>query len=381
MSEFRKKPSNLPETKVGEEGSAKRNILRRGGGGGGGGGGSGAATRLQDDGSLAAEYDSAALDERDPNYDSEEDGGVFTPPMAHIRPYAERRVGLSKMTLTAYKTKVTPIIKEYLSSGDIDDTIANLVGIDAPEYNYEAVKRAVNMSFDASDRERERVSRLLSAGYPEIFSSNMIGKGFERLFELIDEIEKDVPSAREMLSIFLARAVVDEILPPSFLKDAVVCNLGGEIIEHAKRMLSRDHGGARLERVWGPGDGRPVEDMKVATDHLLAEYLVSGDMDEAVRCIKELNAPLFYHEVVKRGVVLVVDKNKEAQDKISALYAYLVERDLLTVGQAVKGFTRLHDLLSDLILDAPASGAVLAYMTNESIVAGVLPGDFSVNDP
>jgi hypothetical protein len=38
----------------------------------------------------------------------------------------------------------------------------------------------------------------------------MIGKGFERLFELADELEKDVPSARDNISTFLARCVVDE---------------------------------------------------------------------------------------------------------------------------------------------------------------------------
>jgi hypothetical protein len=106
-----------------------------------------------------------------------------------------------------------------------------------------------------------------------------------------------------MLSKYLTRAVIDEILPPSFLSDAVICNLGkmqidddpninllflillfivlhifstyfylhigGEIVDHAKRMLSHNHSGALLEHVWGPGDGRPVEDLKVAVDQLL----------------------------------------------------------------------------------------------------------------
>ena len=110
-----------------------------------------------------------------------------------------------------------------------------------------------------------------------------MGKGFERLFEIVDEIEKDVPTARDMVAKFISRAVVDEVLPPSFLSDAVVCNLGGEIVEHAKRMLSRDHGGGLLDRSWGPGDGRPVADMKVALDQCLQEYLLSGDLPEAAR--------------------------------------------------------------------------------------------------
>ena len=85
------------------------------------------------------------------------------------------------------------------------------------------------MSLDKADRERELVSKLISVCYPDILSSNMIGKGFERLFELVDEIEKDVPNARDMISSFIARCVVDEVLPPSFLVDPIICNLGGEV--------------------------------------------------------------------------------------------------------------------------------------------------------
>jgi len=58
----------LPETKVGEEGSAKRNILRRRNPTGSGRKGK-TANNAIDDGST--DPASAALDENDPNYDSE----------------------------------------------------------------------------------------------------------------------------------------------------------------------------------------------------------------------------------------------------------------------------------------------------------------------
>lgn len=57
---------------------------------------------------------------------------------------------------------------------------------------------------------RELVSQLFSVSYPDILSASMIGKGFERLFELADELEKDVPTARDNIATFLARCVVDE---------------------------------------------------------------------------------------------------------------------------------------------------------------------------
>jgi programmed cell death protein 4 len=102
----------------------------------------------------------------------------------------------------------------------------------------------------------------------------------------MDSYILDVPSAHTYVISFLARAVVDEVLPPSFLSDPLVRSIGGAVIEDAMRLLSREHYGVRLERVWGPGDGRPVADLKVAMDQLLKEFLLSNELDEAKACVK-----------------------------------------------------------------------------------------------
>jgi len=334
-----------------------------------------------DDGSLNPI--TGAVDERDPNYDSEDDGGrgfdlalsALRP--RHVRSLSDAGVGGSSMTLTQYKKAIAPIVEEFIAAGEANDTLQALELVSAPEYTYEFVKKCINASLDANDRERERVSRLLSVGYPDSFSSNTVGKAFERLFEQSDEVEKDCPKAREMISIFLARAVVDEVLPPSFLTDAVVCNLGGEIVTHTKLLLSKGPSGVPLERVWGPGDGRPVEEMKLSIDQLLKEYLSSSDLEEACRCIKELNAPEFFHEVVKRAVTSVLDKGEEAQQQISNLLIALIEADMLTTQQAAKGFRRLQDRLDDLVLDIPDAGATLAKFCAWALEEAILPPDFS----
>jgi hypothetical protein len=149
-----------------------------------------------------------ALDSNDPNYDSEDDnfdgfetaardiahkfqaGALLsTTPLPNpvsqklTRLPSDNSVGKSQMTLQAYKGIISPIIKEYLVNGDIEDTINSVECIGSPAYSFEFVKRCISISFDAHDRERERVSKLINAGYPETFSSNAIGKAFERLFE------------------------------------------------------------------------------------------------------------------------------------------------------------------------------------------------------
>ena len=40
----------------------------------------------------------------------------------------------------------------------------------------------------------------------------------------------------------------------------------GKVIAQAVRLLSREHCTARLDKIWGPGDGRPVPKLKVILD-------------------------------------------------------------------------------------------------------------------
>ena len=158
-------PPRVPPTKTGEEGTAKRNILRRnskdkiqvtavGVGGGGGHNSKNAPGAAIDDGSMY--NDPYACDPGDPNYEdpAEADAG---PDFNTIYQFSDNRtgVGSSLMTLTAYKRSVQPIVKEYFVNGDVSNLLEEVAELGAPEYGYELVKRSINMSLDQGDRERE----------------------------------------------------------------------------------------------------------------------------------------------------------------------------------------------------------------------------------
>lgn len=114
------KKSVIPETVTGGEGSAKRNIIRRGGPGRARK--EGASGGNVDDGSLYE--DPYALDEEDPNFDSEEETGKEKIPRSVIR--QRDRIGDARITLTQYKKAVVPIINEFFSSGDFNDLACSL---------------------------------------------------------------------------------------------------------------------------------------------------------------------------------------------------------------------------------------------------------------
>ncbi|CAB9502480.1 Programmed cell death protein 4 [Seminavis robusta] len=174
-----------------------------------------------------------------------------------------------------------------------------------------------------------------------------------------------------MVASFLARAVVDEVLPPAFLSDQNNSRPGDPVIEKAVTLLSREHCNARLEKVWGPGDGRPVAELKQEMDQLLQEYLMSRELDEAARCVKELGATHFHHELVKRGVKIAMELDGNAaqnaaaphdlsnMDAMAALFAFLVRNAIVSEYQVTKGVARLHSLLDDLSLDVPAAPKLL----------------------
>lgn len=135
----------VPESVV-VPGTAKRNILRKG---------ApikerkaGAATNLCDDGTTYR--DAAALDQADPNYDSEEE--TDREYQRNTRSPRSLTVATAKMTLSQFKTRVDPVIKEFFVSGDVLEVLRGVGELGCPSYGFEFVKRAVNMSLDAHDR-------------------------------------------------------------------------------------------------------------------------------------------------------------------------------------------------------------------------------------
>merc|ERR1711860_435655 len=71
----------------------------------------------------------------------------------------------------------------------------------------------------------------------------------------------------------------------------------------------------------GVGGGlRPVKYLIKQIILLLTEYPCSGDIEEASRCLRELEVPHFHHELVYEAVVMVIEsmheKTEEAMCKL-----------------------------------------------------------------
>jgi programmed cell death protein 4 len=282
----------------------------------------------------------------------------------------------SSMNMSEFKTAVTKRIQELFVSEDVADFVASISDLKAPALNFEVVRRLMTVAIERNSRECELASRALARlSEEEILSVDDVAKGFERVFELADDLELDTPQAKDYVARFLARAVADECLPPSFLTDKYIETLGGVIVQRAKSLLSISHAAARLSRVWGAtalvqsddDDEGYVNVLKAEIKLLLTEYLSSGDIDEAVVCVKRLDAPHYHHELVKRAVVLALDGKQRQRAMMSTLIYELYTRGVLSSVQVALGFRRLAEEVADLELDTPGAAKVLQIFFDQAV--------------
>ncbi|KAJ8430704.1 hypothetical protein Cgig2_000269 [Carnegiea gigantea] len=253
-----------------------------------------------------------------------------------------------------YKEEVVTIIHEYFLSDDIPELIHSLQDLRSPELNSIFLKKLITLAMDRKNREKEMASVLLSALHIEIFSTEDIVNGFVMLLESAEDTALDILDASNELALFLARAVIDDVLAPLNL-DEIAGRLppncsGSETVHMARSLIFSRHAGERILRCWGGGTGWAVEDAKDKIWKLLEEYESGGVVGEACQCIRDLGMPFFNHEVVKKALVMAMEKKN---DRMLDLLQECFSEGLITINQMTKGFARVKEGLDDLALDIP----------------------------
>ncbi|XP_022885348.1 uncharacterized protein LOC111401719 [Olea europaea var. sylvestris] len=307
------------------------------------------------------------LDHNDPNYDSGEE------PYELVGPTVSD-------PLDEYKNAVVSIIEEYFSTGDVEVAAACLKELGSSEYHPYFVKRLVSMAMDRHDREKEMASVLLSTLYANVINSTQIRQGFFMLLESADDLSVDILDTVDILALFIARAVVDDILPPSFIpksrKMFPETSKGFEVLQTSeKSYLLAPHHAELVKRRWGGSTHLTVEELKKKIAELLREYVENGDTSEACRCIRQLGVPFFHHEVVKRALVLTMEIST-AEPLIRKLLKEAADEGLISSSQMVKGFTRLAESLDDLALDIPSAKTLFQTLVPQAISEGWLDASY-----
>ncbi|XP_015673602.1 programmed cell death protein 4 isoform X2 [Protobothrops mucrosquamatus] len=176
---------------------------------------------------------------------------------------------------------------------------------------------------------------------------------------------------------FIARSVGDGILCSGYIdgyKGTVDCVQARAALDRATVLLSMSKGGKRIDNVWGSGGGQQsVKHLVKEIDMLLKEYLLSGDVSEAERCLQELEVPHFHHELVYEAVVMVLESTGETNFKMMlSLLKSLCRSAVITMDQMKRGCERVYHEIPDINLDVPHSYSVLERFVEECFSAGII---------
>lgn len=309
----------------------------------------------------------SSLDRNDPNYDSEDEDDV--------RYRTNQKLQQEVMD---YKTEVLRIVEEYFDSGDISNVAESLEELQLTDYSYYFIKRLIATALDRKNRERELASILISSLYAEAIPTDQLQKGFKSLVDSIDDLVLDVPDAVDLVSLFLARAVIDDALPPAFVSKIpeVEGSLLVELKRRAEGHLSARHSAEKVLRCWGgQGVGLTYSDTKDSIAKMLEEYLDSFDEAEAARVLRNLSVPFFHHEVVKQALNLVLS-NPSHQQPIVSLLARLSSSGEISAAQLSKGFQRVADNLEDTALDNPQAPEIWPALVEAARAAKLVGTEF-----
>ena len=273
------------------------------------------------------------------------------------------------------------------------------------------VKRAVLAALDRGAREREMAAQLLRRlRATEVISRAHGEAGFDLLLQSLESLTIDVPNAPDDLHVFLARAVIDDVVSELFLEecaDAAGLDVDARRVALSARGALKSLGGkGRVLDAWGGPDGGTASFANKEFDSLLTEYVESRDPREASRRVAALHVPFYHHELVKvrpcafpksrlhvcpyktdtffhnrkRALVFAIEESHfkpQCVRRITELLGYLGAAGVVSGTQFAKGFARVAVALKELALDTPDAQNKFERLVGDARTRGLLPAGLS----
>ncbi|KAM9326600.1 programmed cell death protein 4 [Gastrophryne carolinensis] len=309
-------------------------------------------------------YDVEEIDARDPNYDEDQESCVYE---TTVLPLDEK----------AFEKSVTPIVQEYFEHGDTNEVAEMLKDLNLGDLKSGLPVLAVSLALEGKASHREMTSKLLHDLCGTLLSAQDVELSFDKLLQELPELVLDTPKAPQLVGQFIARAVGDGILNKDYIegyKGTVDCEHSRSALNRATVLLSMNRGGRRIDSVWGSGGGQqPVKKLVKEIDMLLKEYVLSGDVAEAERCLQELEVPHFHHELVYEAVMMVLEANRENTYKMMLnLLESLWKSGVITLDQMKRGYDRIYLEIPDINLDVPHAYSLLERFVEDCYKAGII---------
>lgn len=304
-------------------------------------------------------------DPLDPNYDSESEENckfeAITPPLDDAE--------VDKF--------LTPVLLEYFEHADTSEVRSTLEEVNISGNYHKIPVVLVALALEKKSSHRELASILISDLFGNPLKPEDIERAFDILLNQLDDLELDTPDASVVIGNFIARAIADDCIPPKYVTNAkelleLKLEEGQQLnpaatralasLTYANSLINAKRGLIRLDTVWGlTGGARPVKYLIKQMRLVLKEYLLSLDVKEAEKCLRELEVPHFLHEFVYEAILMGIENTKRTEElkAIANLLKALSDINLISVDQMRKGFLRLFAEIPDIHIDVPHAYATL----------------------
>ncbi|GFY73771.1 eukaryotic translation initiation factor 4 gamma 3 [Trichonephila inaurata madagascariensis] len=83
------------------------------------------------------------------------------------------------------------------------------------------------------------------------------------------------------------------------------------------------------------------DDMKRKTKHLIDEFLLSIDFEEAIKCVSEMTSPNNVHMFINFAISQVLERPSQAKYYVGHLLYTLLKKKIITFEQYKNGFTKI----------------------------------------
>lgn len=309
-------------------------------------------------------YGPEQVDEKDPNYDEAQENCVYE---TVVPPLEERD----------FEKTVAPIVQEYFEHAEAKEVAEQLAELNLGPLRSQVASLAVVLALEAKSSQRELTSRLLAQLVPSVLSCSDLETSLDQLLRELPDLVLDTPGAPQLVGQFIARAVLDQILPRSYIegyKGRVDCEWARAALDRAAVLLKMSLGGLRIDNHWGSGGGlRPLTLLIKEMNLLLKEFILSGDPEEAQRCLRDLEVPHFHHEFVYEAIVMVLEsKGEKTFSMVLQLLQSLANSSVITGDQIRRGYDRVYMDIADINIDVPRAYFILEQFVEQSFIIGII---------
>eukprot|EP00914_Ancora_sagittata_P004477 GHVO01009667.1.p1 GENE.GHVO01009667.1~~GHVO01009667.1.p1 ORF type:complete len:503 (+),score=81.64 GHVO01009667.1:23-1531(+) len=274
------------------------------------------------------------------------------------------------LTDEEFISRIESIIDEFLVVESTFDVEAALRDLRSTHYYdlfvYKLLRTALDHSLELQSRTAVLISSLYAA---KDLTKQHVYRGLEKLIQIIEDLEIDVPNAADRILFFIDCVVEDQILSNVVyyrLPETFIRLLPQEVVEKSETLKNQSK---RLRAL-----------REKIEDHLL-DFFNSGSANECSTFLKELPNDLrpYKFEYVKHLVRASLSKTDTEREMVSQALSTLygvVETNQLHPDDIQLGLCRLLGTIEDLSLDNPQASDCVSKFLCRSIVDEIIPPAF-----